>query len=85
MWKDISEAKKDGTVYLLQNESGRVSLGSWKEDWIMGKFLDDEEGTWVGEEGWFSEDGNDFSIGYYFTPLDPVKFLDFRGIEGYVP
>jgi hypothetical protein len=80
-WLNIEEAKKDGTLYLLQSAEGYVSLGSWKQDYNIGEFDDDDE--FQGERGWFSDDGDSWSMGYYFTPLTPVKFLDFTKVVGY--
>lgn len=83
-WQDISLAKKDGTTYLLMDEKGYVELGSWKEDWFMGEQSEDEDTEFKGEEGWFSNDGDDYSLGYYYSPINPVKFLDFTLLPGYI-
>ena len=70
-WNKIETAPKDGTVLLLW-DGKTMRFGSWKKDYNV-----------AGRKQWLSEDGNDWSCGYYFTPLKPTHWMkcyppDFR-------
>lgn len=82
-WEKVEDKHKTGEVFLIAcsyGGRGYITIGSWKQDNNIGYYTDtgefDEDGDpiedWVGEEGWFGEHGDDFSIGYYYSPLDPI-------------
>jgi hypothetical protein len=62
VWQPISTAPKEGTILRLWD--GRYQRdGSWKED------------ENIKEVGWFSEEGDEWSTGYYFIPLKPTHWM----------
>lgn len=63
-WQPIESAPKDGTVLILYSSQG-MEMGSWKKD----------ENYRDQPAKWFSEEGDDWSTGYYYCPMDPTHWM----------
>lgn len=64
-WKPIETAPKDGTKVLVYDESYGLPQKAW-----FGKDHFKEE-----YEGWLFGDGDDYSCGLYFTPIEPTHWM----------
>lgn len=64
-WQPIETAPKDGTKVLVYDESYGLPQKAW-----FGKDHFKEE-----YEGWLFGDGDDYSCGLYFTPIEPTHWM----------
>ena len=63
-WQPIETAPKDGRLILATNDFGGMVLCWW------GKDYNDES-----YEGWLSGDGDGYSTGLYYSPLNPTHWM----------
>ena len=63
-WQPIETAPKDGTKILVNGKFNSVIA------WFGADPNNGNE-----EEEWLSGDGDDFSCGYYYTPVDPTHWM----------
>lgn len=64
-WQPIETAPKDGLKVLVYDESFGLPQKAW-----FGKDQFNEE-----YEGWLFGDGDDYSCGMYFTPINPTHWM----------
>lgn len=73
-WQDISTAPKDGTRILCWSNEMYIKpyIAWWGEDRNA-----PEDGN--NHEEWLTGDGDDWSMGYYYTPVKPTHWKRLSG------